>query len=602
MSVEEIQDVIERKLMEFGKFTLAKKYILYRDKHALLRQVNSTDESILSLVRNANKDTEKNENSNEKAILVSTQRDLIAGECSKDLADRVMLPERIAKAHKDGVIYFHNRNYYVQPMHNSTYLNMKDMLENGTVINGNLMESPKSFQVACIIMTQIISAISTSQYGGQTIDICCLGKYLRKTYEKNYNKRLEVYLGRGLSKSEAEKMANEDAEEAKMAELSSGVQSIQYQINTLITTSGRKPYVTLFMNLDDEDEYIEENALIISEILKQRIKGIKNEKGKYITLDFPRLVYVLNENNCLKGKKYDYITKLAMECTAKRMSPAYISAKEMKKNFNGNVFGPMGGISFLPEFDNGNGPVYQGRFNQGVVSLNLPQIGIIANGDEERFWKLLDERLELCKDALICRHNALLGTMSDASPTHWQYGAISRLDKEEKIDDLLNSNYSTLSLGYIGLYEVTKLMKGTSHTTAKGKEFATRLMKYMEEYVLKIREETGLGFVLYGTPNRSLSIEFAQIDKERFGDIEDITDKGYYTNSFHVDIRESMNIFDKLKFESKFQKMSLGGAITYVKLPDVTNNVNALLEDVIKYIYDNIQYVEIVSDYKIELN
>ena len=596
MSVEEIQDVIERKLMEFGKFTLAKKYILYRDKHALMRQANSTDESILSLVRNTNKDlVEENKN----AILVSAQRDLIAGECSKDLADRIMLPERIAKAHKDGVIYFHDREYFVQAMHNSTYINMKDMLDNGTVINGKLIETPKSFQVACIIMTQIISAISTSQYGGQTIDISCLGKYLRKTYDKTYNKKYQKYIEKGLSKNEADIRAKEDAEEKKIEELISGVQSIQYQINTLITTNGKSPYVTLFLYINDNDEYKSENAIIIEEILKQRLEGIKNEEGENITLDFPRLVYVLDENNCLNGKEYDYITKLAIECTVKRNSPAYISAKEMRKNYSGNVFGPMGCISFLTECVNEkNEKIYEGRFNQGVVSINLPQIGIIANGDEEKFWKLLDERLELCKDALICKHNALLGTLSDASPIHWQYGAISRLGKKEKIDKLLGNSYSTLSLGYIGIYEVTKLMKKASHTKPKGKEFAQRLMKYMSDYVDKITEETGLSFVLYGTPSKELGISFAKLDKERFGDIEDITDKGYYTNSFHVDSRENMNIFDKLKFESKFQKLSLGGAITYIKLPDVTNNVNALLEDITKYIYDNIQYVEIVKKFE----
>ncbi len=598
MSVEEIQDVIERKLMEFGKFTLAKKYILYRDKHALIRQANSTDENILSLVRNANKDSAKEE-VDKNAILVSAQRDLIAGECSKDLADRIMLPERIAKAHNDGVIYFHDREYFVQPMHDSTYVNIGEMLENGTVMNGKLMESPKSFQVACIIMTQIIAAISTSQYGGQTVDIKHLGKYLRKTYEKVLNKRLNYYVEKGYSKTEATIKAKEDAEERQKEELSSGVQSIQYQINTLMTTNGKNPSVTLFLHIDDNDEYAQETAMIIEEILKQRLQGIKNEEGEYVTLDFPRLIYVLDENNCLKGKKYDYLTRLAIECSAKRMFPAYISAKEMKKNYSGNVFAPMGKLEFLPEYLNEkNEYVYEGRFSKGVVTLNLPQIGIIANGDEEKFWKLLDERLELCKDALICRNNVLMGTMSDASPIHWRHGAISRLEKGEKIDKLLTSNYSILLLGYIGLYELTKLMKGVSHTHTKGKDFATRVIKYMEEYVNKIKEETGLGFVLYGTPDSEMTTRLVKIDKERFGDIEDITDKGYYTNSFHIDIRENMNVFDKLKFESKFQKMSLGGAISYIKLPDVTNNVNALLEDVVKYIYDNIQYVEIVSDYK----
>lgn len=603
MSVEEIQDVIERKLMEFGKFTLAKKYILYRDKHALIRQANSTDESILSLVRNANKDSLELEDINSNAVLVSAQRDLIAGECSKDLVDRVILPDRIVKAHRDGVIYFHNRDYFVQPMHNSTYVNLKDMLDNGTVINGKMMEAPKSFQVACIIMTQIIASISASQYGGQTINIKHLGKYLRRTYEKKYNSKFNYYIEKGYSKIEANVKAKEDAEERQKEELISGVQTIQYQINTLMTTNGKNPSVTLLLHLDEEDEYIDENAMIIEEILKQRIKGIKNQYGKYITPEFPRLVYVLDENNCLKGKKYDYLTKIAIECSAKRLFPAYLSAKEMKKNYSGNVFAPMAENSFLPEYINEkNEFIYEGRFNQGIVSINLPQIGIIANGDEEKFWKLLEERLELCKDALMYRHDSLLGTISDASPLHWQFGAISRLERGEKIDKLLNSNYSTLAIGYIGLYEVTKLMKGVSNTHTKGKEFATRLMKYMDEYIKMLREKTGLGFVLCGTFDEEFGKHLVKIDRERFGDIEDITDKGYYTNSFHIDIRENVNVFDKLKFESKFQKLSAGGAISYVKLPDVTNNINALLEDVIKYIYDNIQYVEIVSDYKKNLD
>ena len=600
MSVEEIQDIIERKLMEFGKFTLAKKYILYRDKHALIRQANSTDENILSLVRKNSKTPAKQIESNRNTMLVSAQRDLIAEECSKDLVDRVMLPERIAKAHTDGVIFFHNRDYFVQPMHNSTYINIKDMLDNGTVINGKLMESPKSFQVACIIMSQIIAAISSSQYGGQTIDTNALGKYLKITFDKKYKCKYESYIEKGYSKSEADVKAKEDALEKQKEELASGVQTIQYQINTLTTTNGKMPSVTLFLHIDEEDEYVEENAMIIEEILKQRLQGIKNEKGEYITPETPRLVYVLDECNCLKGKKYDYLTKIAIECASKRMFPAFLSAKEMKKNHAGNVYSPMGDIEFLPEYCNEKGEyIYEGRFSQGVVTINLPQIGIIANGDEEKFWKLLDERLELCRDALLCRHDALLGTLSDASPLHWQYGAISRLEKGEKIDKLLNDCYSTLAIGYIGIYEVTKLMKGVSHTSTKGKEFATRLLKYMSDYADSQRESTGLGFILYGTPEGDYSSKLVQIDKERFGDIEDITDKGYYTNSFHIDIRESANVFDKLKFESKLQKLSLGGAISDIKLPDVTNNVNALLEDIIKYAYDNIQYVELVTEYNV---
>ena len=598
MHVEEIQDIIERKLMEFGKFTLAKKYILYRDKHAMIRQANSTDESILTLVRNANKDTME-ENSNKNAVLVSTQRDLIAGECSKDLADRVMLPERIVKAHNDGVLHFHDKDYFVQPMHNCCLVNIGDMLDNGTVMNGKMIESPKSFQVACTVMTQIIAAVASSQYGGQSVDIRHLGKYLRKTYDKIYKKRFLGYVEKGYSKEEADQRAKEDAVERRAEDLASGVQTIQYQINTLMTTNGQSPFVTIFMYLDKDDEYIEENAMIIEEILKQRLQGIKNDKGVYITPAFPKLIYVLDEHNCLKGGKYDYLTKLAVKCSSKRLYPDYISAKIMRENYEGNVFSPMGCRSFLSPWKNEKGEyVFESRFNQGVVSINLPQIGIIANGDEEKFWKLFDERLEVCFDALMCRHNALLGTVSDASPIHWQYGAIARLEKGEKIDKLLNSYFSTISLGYIGIYELTKLMKGVSHTDPVGEEFSVRVMKYMRERVNKWKEETGLGFALYGTPAESLCYRFARVDKERFGDIEDITDKGYYTNSYHVDVREKISAFDKLKFESKYQPISSGGAISYVEIPNMKNNLEAL-EEIVKFIYDNIQYAEFntKSDY-----
>ena len=598
VSVEDIQDIIERKLMEFGKFTLAKKYILYREKHDLIRKANSTDESILTLVRNANKETME-ENSNKNAVLVSTQRDLIAGECSKDLADRVMLPERIVKAHYDGVLHFHDKDYYVQPMHNCCLVNIKDMLENGTVMNGKLIESPKSFQVACTVVTQIIAAVASSQYGGQSVDIRHLGKYLRKTYDKVYKKRYLGYIEKGLSHEEADERAKEDAIERRQEDLTAGVQTIQYQINTLMTTNGQSPFVTIFMFLDETNEYIEEIAMIIEEILKQRLQGIKNEVGVYVTPAFPKLIYVLDENNCLNGGKYDYITKLAVECSSKRLYPDYISAKIMRENYEGNVFSPMGCRSFLSPWKNEKGEyVFESRFNQGVVSINLPQIGIIANGDEEKFWKLFDERLELCKDALMCRHNALKGTLSNASPIHWQYGAIARLKKGETIDQLLDTPFSTISLGYIGLYEVTKLMKGVSHTDPVGEEFSVRVMQYMRDTVDRWKAETGLGFALYGTPAESLCYRFARVDRERFGDIPDITDKGYYTNSYHVDVREKINAFDKLKFESKYQPISSGGAISYVEIPNMRNNLPAL-EALVKFIYDNIQYAEFntKSDY-----
>ena len=598
MHVEDIQDVIERKLMEFGKFTLAKKYILYRERHDLIRKANSTDESILSLVRNANKETME-ENSNKNAVLVSTQRDLIAGECSKDLADRVMLPERIVKAHYDGVLHFHDKDYFVQPMHNCCLVNIKDMLDNGTVMNGKMIESPKSFQVACTVMTQIIAAVASSQYGGQSVDIRHLGKYLRKTYDKIYKKRYLGYIEKGLSHEEADEKAKEDAIERRQEDLTAGVQTIQYQINTLMTTNGQSPFVTIFMYLDEENEYIEEVAMIIEEILKQRLQGIKNEQGVYVTPAFPKLIYVLDENNCLKGGRFDYITKLAVECSSKRLYPDYISAKIMRENYEGNVFSPMGCRSFLSPWKNEKGEyVFESRFNQGVVSINLPQIGIIANGDEEKFWKLFDERLGLCFDALMCRHEALKGTLSNASPIHWQYGAIARLEKGEAIDKLLDTCFSTISLGYIGLYEVTKLMKGVSHTDPVGEEFSVRVMKHMRETVDRWKKETGLGFALYGTPAESLCYRFARVDRERFGDITDITDKGYYTNSYHVDVREKISAFDKLKFESKYQPISSGGAISYVEIPNMKNNLPAL-EALVTFIYDNIQYAEFntKSDY-----
>ena len=598
MTVEEIQDIIERKLMEFGKFTLAKKYILYRDKHAQIRQANSTDESILSLVRNSNKDTME-ENSNKNAFLAATQRDLIAGEVSKDITDRLILPERIVKAHHDGVLHFHDKDYFIQPIHNCCLVNIGDMLDNGTVMNGKLIESPKSFQVACTVTTQIIAAVASNQYGGQSIDIRHLGKYLRKTYDKIYKKRFLGYIEKGLSKDEADERAKEDAIERRAEDLSAGVQTIQYQINTLMTTNGQSPFVTIFMYLDDNDEYIEENALIIEEILNQRIQGIKNEAGVYITPAFPKLVYVLDENNSLKGGKYDYLTHLAVKCSAKRMYPDYISAKQMRKNYEGNVFSPMGCRSFLAPWKDENGNYkFEGRFNQGVVSLNLPQIGIIANGDEDKFWKLMDERTELCKEALMCRHKALLGTKSDVSPIHWQYGALARLKKGETIDKLLFGGYSSISLGYIGIYEVTKLMKGVPHTTKEGKEFALKIMKYLKEKCAKWKKETNLGFALYGTPAESLCYRFARIDREKFGDIEDITDKGYYTNSYHVDFREKINAFDNLTFESQFQPLSSGGAISYVEIPNMRNNIEAL-EELVKFIYENIQYAEFntKSDY-----
>ena len=593
MLVEDIQDIIEQKLMEMDKYELAKAYIVYRYTRALVRKSNTTDESILGLIRNQNQELSE-ENSNKNTMLASTQRDYIAGEVSRDLTKRLLLPEKISKAHEEGVLHFHDADYFVQPIFNCCLINIEDMLDNGTVMNGKLMESPKTFQVACILMAQIISVVGSNQYGGQSVDLKHLGKYLRRSYEK-FKKELEDEYKDKFSKEIIEQIVQTRLK----TELRQGVQTIQYQINTLMTTNGQAPFVTLFLNLQKDDPYIKENAMIIEEILKQRLQGVKNEKGVYITPAFPKLVYVLDEHNCLKGGEYDYLTKLAVKCSAKRLYPDYISAKKMRENYEGNVFSPMGCRSFLSPWKDENGNYkFEGRFNQGVVSINLPQIAIIADGNEEKFWKLLDERLELCKEALMCRHYALVGTTSDISPIHWQYGAIARLKKGEKIDKLLYGGYSTMSLGYIGVYEMTKLMKGVSHTTKEGHDFAIKVMKHLREATDKWKKETNIGFALYGTPAESLCYRFARIDKQRFGTIKDITDKGYYTNSYHVDVREKIDAFTKLSFESEFQTISSGGAISYVEMPDMKKNLQAI-EEVVKFIYDNILYAEFntKSDY-----
>ena len=596
ITTDEINNIIEEKLIENNKIDLVKHYILFNEDHII--KINTTDNNILSLISNQNKETME-ENSNKKATLISTQRDLIAGECSKDITDRLLLPEKVVRAHKDGIIHFHDKDYFLQPMFNCCLVDLGNMLDKGTVINGKLIESPKSFQVACIVTTQIIAAISGGQYGGQSINIKHLAKYLRKTYDKHYKKRYEKYIEKGYAKDMAEERAKEDALDRRSEELKSGIQTIQYQLNTLMTTNGQTPFVTIFMFMEEDYEYSEELALIIEEILNQRIEGIKNEKGVPITPAFPKLIYVLDECNNLSGGKFDYLTKLAVKCSAKRMYPDYISAKIMRENYEGNVFSPMGCRSFLSPYKDKKGNyVFEGRFNQGVVSINLPQIGIIANKNEELFWKLLDERLKICFEALMCRHNSLRGVTSDVSPIHYQYGGIARLKKGEKIDRLLENGYSTISLGYIGLYELTLLMTGKSHTKKEGEEFSLKVMNYLRKKTDEWKKETGLAFGLYGTPAESLCYRFARLDKERFGSIKDVTDKGYYTNSYHVDVREKIDAFKKLKFESKYQIISSGGAISYIEVPNMQNNLGAL-EEVIKYIYNNIQYAEIntKSDY-----
>ncbi len=591
--VEDIQDMVEQKLMELDKYALAKAYIIYRYNRALVRKANTTDDSILSLIKNSNKDVME-ENSNKDAVMAATQRDLIAGEVSKDLTRRMLLPEHISKAHDEGAIHFHDADYFLQPIFNCCLINIGDMLDNGTVMNAKLIESPKSFQVACNVMTQIIASVASSQYGGQSVDVSHLGKYLRKSRDK-FTKHLTEEFGNEFTKEEIDKIVADRLND----ELRSGVQTIQYQINTLMTTNGQSPFVTIFLNLKEGDEYIEENAMIVEEILRQRYEGIKNEKGVYVTPAFPKLVYVLDEHNCLKGGKYDYITKLAVKCSAKRLYPDYISAKKMRENYEGNVFSPMGCRSFLSPWKDENGNYkFEGRFNQGVVSLNLPQLGILAKGDEEKFWELLEDRLELCFEALMCRHEALHKVISDTSPVHWRYGAIARLEKGESIEKFLHDGYSTISLGYIGLYELTKLVKGVSHTEPEGTEFALKVMKSLREHCEKWKKETGLGFGLYGTPAESLCYRFARVDKKRFGTIEDVTDKGYYTNSYHVDVREDIDAFRKFIFESQFQTISSGGAISYVEIPNMRHNLEAL-EELVKFIYDNIQYAEFntKSDY-----
>ena len=597
--VEEIQDFVVFTLAYKGCYQLMKLYSDYRYKHELIRRSNSTDESILTLVRGKNKELNE-ENSNKSTMLNSTQRDYMAGEVSKDLTKRILLPEYIVRAHEEGVLHFHDMDYFVQPMFNCCLLDIGSILDDGTVMNGKMIESPHTFRVACTVTTQVIAAVASNQYGGQTVDTCHLGKYLRRSKEK-IERNIRTDCGDSINEEIIQKMINHQIKE----ELSAGVQTIQYQINTLMTTNGQAPFVTLFMYLRDDDEYIEENAMIIEEIIKQRYDGIKNEKGVYITPAFPKLIYVLTESNNLRGGKYDYLTELAVKCTAKRMYPDYISEKMMKKYKDGTVVPPMGCRSMLSPWKDENGNYkYEGRFNCGVVSINLPQIGIVSKDKEnpmEFFWEEFDRRLQICFDALMCRHKACCEISTDNSPIHWQHGAISRLPKHSDIKELLYGGYSTISLGYIGLYEVTKLMTGVSHTDPKGTEFAMQVMKHLRETTDKWKAETNIGFALYGTPAESLCYRFAKIDQERFGDIEDVTDKGYYVNSYHVDPREHISAFDKLTFEAQFQPISAGGCISYVEIPNMYKNMDALRE-MVKFIYDTIIYAEFntKSDYCME--
>ena len=596
VSVEEVQDMVENQLMDIKAHDVARHYITYRYVQSLKRQTNTTDERILSLIECQNEEV-KQENANKNPTVNSVQRDYMAGEISKDLTARLLLDPEIVKAHQEGLIHFHDSDYFAQHMHNCDLVNLEDMLQNGTVISGTYIEKPHSFSTACNIATQIIAQVASNQYGGQSISLTHLAPFVdisRKKIRRDTEAEMKE-----LGIDPGEEKLSQIVEARLREEIKRGVQTIQYQVVTLMTTNGQSPFVTLFLNLREDDEYIKENAMIIEEILRQRLEGIKNEAGVYVTPAFPKLIYVLDEHNCLKGGEYDYITELAIKCSAKRMYPDYISAKKMRENYEGNVFSCMGCRSFLSPWKDENGEYkWEGRFNQGVVSLNLPQIAILAKGDDDKFWSLLDERLQLCYDALMCRHRALEGVTSDVSPVHWQYGAIARLKKGEVIDPLLHNGYSTISLGYIGVYEATKLMRGVSHTDPVGEEFALKLMHKLRAACDKWKADTGLGFGLYGTPAESLCYRFARIDKERFGTIKDVTDKGYYTNSYHVDVREKIDAFSKFRFESQFQTISSGGAISYVEIPNMRNNLDALAE-VVRYIYDNIQYAEFntKSDY-----
>ena len=599
MTIYAIEEQVYYKLLENNNPATARAYENYKAVQAFKRVENTTDKDVFGLLNKSNVAV-LDENSNKDASIVSTQRDLIAGEVSKDIARRKLIPTDIVQAHDSGAIHFHDMDYIIQPMFNCCLVNLEDMLTNGTVINGKRIDTPKSFQVACTVTTQIIAQVASGQYGGQSINGIdrILAPYVRKSYEKyldlTLQEQVEVY-GMEPDVTKAEEIAwNRTKKEVK-----DGIQTIQYQINTLMTTNGQAPFVTLFMHFDPHSELAKEAALIDEEILKQRIQGIKNESDVYITPAFPKLIYVLDEHNVHPTSEYYYLTELAAQCTAKRMYPDYISAKKMKEIYEGNVFAPMGCRSFLSPWKNDQGDyVFNGRFNIGVVSLNLPQIGILAQGKEDAFFEILEKRLELAEKALLFRYELLKDVTSDVSPIHWQYGAIARLPKGAPIRPLLEGGYATISLGYIGLYEATKLIVGHSNTSEEGHTFAKKVMERLQQATEMWREKHNIGFALYGTPAESLTNRFSSIDRIRFGEIPDITDKGYYTNSYHVNVREEINVFDKFAFESEFQKLSTGGCISYAEIPNMTNNIPALLT-MMQYIYDTISYAEFntKSDY-----
>ena len=583
LTIHQIETIVYSKLINYNQELTAKAYEGYRAVQSFKRKINTTDDSIIGLLNRTNEEV-INENSNKNGILASTQRDLIAGEVSKDIARRKLIPAHIVQAHDEGVLHYHDMDYSMQNIHNCMLINLEDMLQNGTVINNKLVEKPKSFSTACTIVTQIIAQIASGQYGGNSITIKHIAPFLRETYNKYYKKYILEFDGT---------VATKLAEDRMLEELKSGIQTIRYQLSTLHTSNGQSPFSTIYLEIEEGHEYEREMALICEEMIKQRLEGMKNYKGQNISEEFPKLVYLLDEHNCLEGGKYDYITKLAAKCSAKRLVPDYQSAKIMRKNYEGETFPPMGCRSHLSPWKDENGNYkWYGRFNQGVISLNLVQVALTANKDMNKFWEVLDERLELCKEALMVRHNLLLGTPSDVSPIHWQHGGIARLKKGEKIDKLLKNGYSTLSLGYVGICEMTYAMLGVSHTTKEGEEFALKVMNHLNNTCQKWKKDTGLGFGLYGTPGESLTSTFCRIDKQKFGEIKNVTDRMYYTNSYHVHVTEKIDAFTKLKFESQFHDISLGGCISYVEVPDMNKNLEAV-EQIINYIYHNVQYAEI---------
>lgn len=602
-SVEEVQDLVERQIMAHGAFEVAKAYITYRYTRALVRQSNTTDDKILSLIE-CNNEEAKQENSNKNPVVNSTQRDYMAGEVSRDITNRILLPKDIVDAHNKGIIHFHDSDYYAQHMHNCDLVNLEDMLQNGTVITGTLIERPHSFSTACNIATQIIAQVASNQYGGQSISLAHLAPFVQVSREK-----IEKDLKRELAEINMElpeETFKDIVEKRLRVEIRKGVQTIQYQVVTLLTTNGQAPFVTVFMYLNEAKNEQEKKdlAVIIEEVLEQRRKGVKNEKGVWVTPAFPKLIYVLEEDNIHEGDKYYYLTKLAAKCTAKRMVPDYISEKIMlekkiDKNGEGHCYTCMGCRSFLtPYVDEDGKPKYYGRFNQGVVTVNLVDIGLSANKNMDEFWKIFDERMELCHRALQCRHERLSGTVSDVAPILWQYGALLRLKKGEKIDKYLHGGYSTLSLGYAGLWECVYSLIGKKLTEPEGEKLGLEIMEKLNEYTAEWKAEENIDYSIYGTPLESTTYKFAKCLQKRFGVVEGVTDKGYITNSYHIHVTEKINAFDKLAFEAKFQALSPGGAISYVEVPDMQDNIEAVLE-IMKFIYDHIMYAELntKSDY-----